>query len=371
MRKKRVLLLSEGFGAGHTQAAYALSSSLRKLSPNLQTKVLELGSFLNPRLAPLIVSAYRKTVTSQPRLMGYVYRHQKSFNRLTTLALHRIFYTHTQNIMKQLKPDIIVCTHFIPSAVVSRLKRLDPAFKAPLVTVITDYDAHATWISPEVDRYLVSTPEVKTKLRYRSVFAAKIQVTGMPVHPSFWEHPGKADILKQFSLQVMPTVLVMGGGWGLMNDEVINAALAGWRDQIQIIFCLGKNEKLLRGMQENPLYSHPNISLIGFTREIDKLMEVSDLLVTKPGGMTCSEGLAKGIPMLFYDPLPGQEEENCRYFTAAGLGEPVSSLKVVDRWMERLLYSYDEVQAKRQSHLDKIARFHPLQSAQSIIDMLE
>ncbi|KWX84904.1 UDP-N-acetylglucosamine:LPS N-acetylglucosamine transferase [Paenibacillus riograndensis] len=371
MRKKRVLLLSEGFGAGHTQAAYALSSSLRKLSPNLQTKVLELGSFLNPRLAPLIVSAYRKTVTSQPRLMGYVYRHQKSFNRLTTLALHRIFYTHTQNIMKQLKPDIIVCTHFIPSAVVSRLKRLDPAFKVPLVTVITDYDAHATWISPEVDRYLVSTSEVKTKLRYRSVAAAKIQVTGMPVHPSFWEHPGKADILKQFGLQDMPTVLVMGGGWGMMNDEVINAALAGWRDKLQIIFCLGKNEKLLREMQGNPLYSHPNISLVGFTREIDKLMEISDLLGTKPGGMTCSEGLAKGIPMLFYDPLPGQEEENCRYFTAAGLGEPVSSLKVVDRWMERLLYSYDEVQAKRKSHLDEIARFHPLQSAQSIIDMLE
>ncbi|MNW59747.1 Processive diacylglycerol beta-glucosyltransferase [compost metagenome] len=124
-------------------------------------------------------------------------------------------------------------------------------------------------------------------------------------------------------------------------------------------------------MQENPLYSHPNISLTGFTREIDKLMEISDLLVTKPGGMTCSEGLAKGIPMLFYDPLPGQEEENCRYFTAAGLGEPVSSLKVVDRWMEQLLYSYDEVKARRQEHLEEIARFHPLQSAQSIIDMLE
>ncbi|MHA6531063.1 MGDG synthase family glycosyltransferase [Paenibacillus sp. BAC0078] len=371
MRKKRILLLSEGFGAGHTQAAYALSSSLRKLSPHIQTKVLELGSFLNPKMAPLIVSAYRKTVTSQPRLMGYVYRHQKSFNRLTTLALHRLFYTHTQNIVKQLKPDIIICTHFIPSAVVSRLKRLYPAFKVPLITVITDYDAHATWISPEVDRYLVSAPEVKAKLRRRGVAAAKIQVTGMPVHPSFWEHPGKEGILQQFSLQDMPTVMVMGGGWGMMNDEVVNEALAGWREKVQIVFCLGTNEKLMRQMQEDPRYSHPNISLIGFTREIDKLMEISDLLVTKPGGMTCSEGLAKGIPMLFHHPLPGQEEENCRYFTAAGLGEPIASLDVIDKWMERLLYNYDDVQAKRKSHLKEIARFHPLQSAQSIIDMLE
>ncbi|MDF9850155.1 MULTISPECIES: glycosyltransferase [unclassified Paenibacillus] len=371
MRKKRVLLLSEGFGAGHTQAAYALSSSLRKLSPHIQTRVLELGNFLNPKMAPLIVSAYRKTVTSQPRLMGYVYRHQKSFNRLTTLALHRLFYTHTQNIVRQLKPDIIVCTHFIPSAVVSRLKRLDPGFKAPLVTVITDYDAHASWISPEVDRYLVSTPEVKAKLHRRSVPSAKIQVTGMPVHPSFWEHPGRQEILEQFSLQDLPTVLVMGGGWGMMNDNVVNEGLAGWREKVQIVFCLGRNEKLLDEMKADPAYRHPNISLIGFTRDIDKLMEVSDLLVTKPGGMTCSEGLAKGIPMLFHNPLPGQEEENVRYFTSAGLGEAISSLEVVDKWMERLLYHYDDVQAKRKSHLEAIAKFHPLQSAQSIIDMLD
>ncbi|MDF9843567.1 processive 1,2-diacylglycerol beta-glucosyltransferase [Paenibacillus sp. PastF-1] len=371
LRKKRVLLLSEGFGAGHTQAAYALSSSLRKLSPHIQTRVLELGNFLNPKMAPLIVSAYRKTVTSQPRLMGYVYRHQKSFNRLTTLALHRLFYTHTQNIVRQLKPDIIVCTHFIPSAVVSRLKRLDPGFKAPLVTVITDYDAHASWISPEVDRYLVSTPEVKAKLHRRSVPSAKIQVTGMPVHPSFWEHPGRQEILEQFSLQDLPTVLVMGGGWGMMNDNVVNEGLAGWREKVQIVFCLGRNEKLLDEMKADPAYRHPNISLIGFTRDIDKLMEVSDLLVTKPGGMTCSEGLAKGIPMLFHNPLPGQEEENVRYFTSAGLGEAISSLEVVDKWMERLLYHYDDVQAKRKSHLEAIAKFHPLQSAQSIIDMLD
>lgn len=370
LHKKRILILSEGFGAGHTQAAYALSSSLRKMSPNVQTKVLELGKFLNPKMAPLIVSAYRKTITTQPRLMGYVYRQQKSFNRLTTLALHRIFYTHTKNIVKQLKPDIIVCTHFFPSAVVSRLKRLDPAFEIPLVTVITDYDAHASWISQEVDRYLVSTPEVKAKLHKRGISAEKIQVTGIPVHPNFWEHPGKDEILEQFSLYNMPTVMVMGGGWGIMNDETVNTFLASFRDKIQIVFCLGQNEGLLREMKEDPRFVHPHISLIGFTREIDKLMEVSDLLVTKPGGMTCSEGLAKGIPMLFHHPLPGQEEENCRYFTAAGLGEPIESLDIVAKWMERLLYNYEDVQSKRKAHLKEIARYHPLQSAQSIIEML-
>ncbi|MDO7907437.1 glycosyltransferase [Paenibacillus sp. JX-17] len=371
MAKKRVLLLSEGFGAGHTQAAYALSSSLRKLAPNVQTRVLELGSFLNPRVAPLIITAYKKTIIKQPKLVGLMYRHQykKSLNRLTTLALHRLFYTHTKSIVRQLRPDLIVCTHPIPSAVISRLKRL--GIEVPLCTVITDYDAHGTWISPEVDQYLVSTSEVKYKLVQRGISTSKIQVTGIPVHPNFLEHPGKAEIRQKFGLKDMPTVLVMGGGWGMMNDEAIHSALARWGSSIQIIFCFGSNEKVLRKAERNPLFHHENIHLIGFTKEIDKLMEVSDLLITKPGGMTCTEGLAKGIPMLFHKPLPGQEEENCQYFTARGLGEPIQSNEVVDRWMNRLLYHYDEVTEKRQEHQRNVARFYPMQSAQKVLEMLD
>lgn len=241
----------------------------------------------------------------------------------------------------------------------------------PLCTVITDYDAHGTWISPEVDRYLVSTQEVKSKMLEQGVAASKIEVTGIPVHPNFWEHPVKEEIREKFGLKNMPTVMVMGGGWGIMNDEVINNYLTRWRDEIQIVFCLGNNEKVLRKLEQDPSYNHPNIRLIGFTPEVDKLMEVSDLLVTKPGGMTCTEGLAKGIPMLFHHPLPGQEEENCQYFTAQGLGEPISSLEVITKWMNKLIHEYDSIQQRREEQLKSIDRYRPMQSAQSIIDMLE
>lgn len=371
MTKKRVLLLSEGFGAGHTQAAHALSSSLRRLSPHVQTKVMELGTFLNPRMAPWIITAYKKTLTSQPRLVGMVYRHQykKSLNRLTTMALHRLFYTHTRSIIRQLRPDMIVCTHPIPSAVISRLKRL--GLNVPLCTVITDYDAHGTWITPEVDKYFVSTPEVLRKLRTRGVPFMKIQVTGIPVHPDFWEHPSHEEIREQFGLKAIPTVLVMGGGWGMLDDTQLHDFISRWKKDIQIIFCLGNNHKMLRKLQQDSRYKHPHIHLLGFTREIDKLMEVSDLLITKPGGMTCSEGLAKGIPMLFHNPLPGQEEENSQYFTALGLGETITSTDVIVKWMNRMVHHYPEVQQKRKAQAARIAMYHPLESAQSIIDMLE
>lgn len=113
MRKKRILLLSEGFGTGHTQAAYALAVGLRQLSPRVQTRVIELGTFLNPVIGPLILSAYRKTVSKQPKLVGKLYRghYHKSLNRLTRFALHRLFYNHVSDVVRQLKPDMIVCTH--------------------------------------------------------------------------------------------------------------------------------------------------------------------------------------------------------------------------------------------------------------------
>ncbi|MHA0856601.1 MGDG synthase family glycosyltransferase [Paenibacillus sp. CMAA1364] len=371
MIKKRVLLLSEGFGTGHTQAAYALSSSLRRLSPDINTKVMELGSFLNPRVAPLIITAYKKTLTSQPRLFGMMYKSQykKSLNRLTTLALHRIFYTHSGNVVNQLRPDIIICTHPIPNAVIARLKRL--GVTVPLCTVITDYDAHGNWISPEVDQFLVPTIEVKNILMRRNVPSSKIQVTGIPIHPNFWEHPSKESIREKFHLHDMPTVLVMAGGWGMISDDVVNDYLVQWRDHIQIIFCLGSNDKALHKMKSNSQYTHPNIHIVGFVREIDQLMEVSDILVTKPGGMTCSEGLAKGIPMLFHLAIPGQEEENSQYFTSLGLGENIRSLDVIEKWVHKLMYEYQDIRTARQKNLETIAQYHPMQSAQSIIDMLD
>ncbi|WP_435921926.1 MGDG synthase family glycosyltransferase [Paenibacillus sp. DYY-L-2] len=372
MQKRRVLLLSEGFGAGHTQAAYALSSSLRKVAPHVQTKVLELGSFLNPRVAPIIITAYKKTVSSQPRLVRMMYRsnYKKSLNRLTTLALHRIFYTRTIQVIRQLHPDVIVCTHMIPSAIISRIKRLE-LLDVPLCTVITDYDAHGSWISPEVNSYLVSTDQVKQKLLERGVDEEKIRITGIPVHPNFWESHRKEDIREQFKLKDMPTILVMGGGWGFMKDEAVNSHLASYRDRIQIIFCFGSNTKSLEKMKKDPRFIHEHIHLLGFTREIDKLMEVSDLLITKPGGMTCTEGLAKGIPMLFHKPLPGQEEENSQYFASQGWGTPISSLDDITAWIHRLTDDYEEVVRTREEVLHKIASFYPLQSAQAIMDLIE
>lgn len=339
MGKKRILLLSEGFGAGHTQAAHALSVGLRQLSPDVRTRVLELGAFLHPTLARLVFSAYRKTLAAQPGLYGFVYRkqHNKALGGLTQLALHRLFYGQTLDIIKQLRPDAIVCTHPFPSTVISRLKRA--GLPVPLCAVLTDYDAHGTWINPEVNKYLVPTAKVKELLRQRGVASERIEVTGIPVHPKFWRTHDKEQLRLRYGLKPIPTVLVMGGGWGLLDQLDMLRHMAAWRERLQLVFCMGSNAKALERLSREEQFQHPNIRLLGFTPDIDQWMDVADLLITKPGGMTCTEGLAKRLPMLFYQPIPGQEEENCQYVIERGLGEQIASTDTLDATFSKLLQS--------------------------------
>ena len=371
MRKKRILLLSEGFGTGHTQAAYALAVGLRQLSPRIQTRVIELGTFLNPIIGPLILGAYKRTVSKQPKLVGRIYRshYDRALTRVKQFALHKMFYNQVSDVIRQLKPDAVVCTHPFPNAVVSRLKRL--GLDMPLYTLITDYDAHATWTTPEVNAYLVSSPVVRDKLIARGIPSAQIEVTGIPVHPNFWHPHDRAETLGQFHLRDMPTVLVMGGGWGLLYGEELVEYMTRYADRVQLILCMGSNEKAREKLLEDERFHHPNIRVLGFTKEVNKLMDVSDLLVTKPGGMTCTEGMAKGMPMLFYEPIPGQEEENAEYFINHGFGELMTDTATIDRWFRLIQEPYAADQHRDTLMALRNAEYHPAKCSEAVLALLE
>ncbi|MDP4098965.1 UDP-N-acetylglucosamine--LPS N-acetylglucosamine transferase [Paenibacillus sp. P96] len=324
MSSKKFLILSEGFGTGHTRAAAALADGLHRLYPGVGTQVMELGRMLNPKIAPVIFSAYRKTVYKQPKMIGRLYRRQyhKRLNGLTRMALHKLFYTRALRVIGGWEPDAIICTHPFPSAVVARLKRL--GLNIPLYTLITDYDVHGAWISQEVNQYLVSSPQAEEMLRAHGVEKYRISVTGIPVHPDFWNCGDKPTARARFGFHDMPTVLVMGGGWGIPLEESMMNVLIRMADQIQVILCTGNNDKLFDKLTESPKFRHPHLHVLGFTRAISTLMDAADLLITKPGGMTCTEAMAKDLSMLFVSYLPGQEEENCDFFVKNGCAKAVT-----------------------------------------------
>lgn len=337
MKKIRVLLFSEGFGTGHTQAAHSLSVGLKRIAPDVQTRVIELGTFLNPIVAPFVIDMYRRTVSTRPSLIGLLYRskYEKPLNTITQLALHRLFYARASKLVSQLRPDAIICTHPFPNIIISRLKRA--GLNVPLYTLITDYDAHGSWVDDHVSTYLVSADIVKQKLMTRGVPEERILVSGIPVHPKFWDKLPQAEAQVELGLQQLPTVMFMGGGWGLsLQDVQLQDITKKWSDKIQFIFCMGSNQKMIERMKQDPTFKHPNVHIYGFTSEIPKLMDASNLLVTKPGGMSCTEGMLKRIPMLFDAPIPGQEEENCRYFIERGHGEMLTDRDVLERWLETI-----------------------------------
>lgn len=177
---------------------------------------------------------------------------------------------------------------------------------------------------------------------------------------------------KQFGLNAMPTVMVMGGGWGVLKGrkEELLTYLASWSKDIQLLICLGTNEKARQQLLEEEIFRQPNIHLIGYTNEINKLMDISDLLITKPGGMTCTEAMAKGIPMLFYSPIPGQEEMNCQYFQDQGYGQMITSLEMVDHWFKLLLEQYPEL-SKRRITIREHQKFGAQDCSRAIIQYLK
>ncbi|GAA0377150.1 MGDG synthase family glycosyltransferase [Bacillus horti] len=371
MRKKRVLILSEGFGAGHTQAAQALAASLTEQCPDVRTRVIELSSFISPVFTQKIVTLYRKTIVSHPLLFGRLYKQQgkKALRPLFQLMLHRIFYTEAAKLIHALRPDLIISTHPFPSIVISRLKR--QGLKIPLCTVITDYDAHGFWVTKEAEHFLVSSDEVCEQLIGFNIPQEKIQVTGIPVHPKFWRKNNKESIKVELGLQDMPTLLMMGGGWGIVQNEELLKRVVQWREHIQLIFCTGNNEKLLTKLKNDPEFQHKNVHVLGFVKHIDMLMDAADLLLTKPGGMTCTEALAKRLPMLLYDPIPGQEEINCQHFVHKGYGKKLESLDMLDHSMHALLESYSMEERLIVPIVNKkISTYNPSASTDAIIQLL-
>ncbi|MGZ9583880.1 MGDG synthase family glycosyltransferase [Paenibacillus marinisediminis] len=370
MKKTRILLLSEGFGTGHTQAAHALANGLKRLDPDIHPRVMELGKFLNPTVAPLVIEAYRKTVSTRPRLVGLLYRkqYQKPLNRITQLALHRIFYSHASLVVQQLRPDAIVCTHPFPNIIMSRLKRA--GLQVPLYTLITDYDAHGSWVDDKVNTYLVSAEVVKRKLLDRGVSPDRVIVSGIPVHPKFWERSAQEDARAALGLRSMPTVMFMGGGWGLsLNDVRLDEVTQRWRDRVQFLYCMGSNHKMIDRMKQAPAFQHPNVHIYEFTKEIPVMMDASNLLVTKPGGMTCTEGMLKGIPMLFDSPIPGQEEENCQYFIERGFAQMMDNHSILEEWLEAI--SSDSDSQIKDKFSRPISREYMEQCPRELLQLIE
>ncbi|MBA2123415.1 hypothetical protein B9J78_00480 [bacterium Unc6] len=191
---------------------------------------------------------------------------------------------------------------------------------ASLIAVITDFDAHPYWFSKYVDEFIIPTEEMKEEFISYGIEANRIHAFGIPIHPGFSKTQNKLALKTKLGMRKdLPTILVMGGGWGLGPIEKIVQHLNGSKMALQLIIVAGKNEALYDKLKK--ISPEPNISIknFGYVNNIDELMEISDIAITKPGGLVASELLTKGLPAVLIDVIDGQERANGNYLISKGV----------------------------------------------------
>jgi processive 1,2-diacylglycerol beta-glucosyltransferase len=321
MPDKKILLLSVSAGAGHMRAAEAIRAHA---GAGVEALHLDVMDFVSAGFRKLYTDFYITLVNRMPAMWGYLYnasndaRPDSSMQRLRR-GIERL---NTRPLIAEIErfgPDAIVCTHFLPAELLSRARRLGQ-LACPLWVQVTDFDLHRMWVHEHVDGYFAANDEVAFRMRGAGVHPERIHVTGIPIMPAFREPLARAGCAAEFGLDPSrPTFLLMGGGAGLGSLDTIAERLFPLDERFQLIVLAGKNAEALGALQALAARYPGRLLAQGFTNQVERLMACADLVITKPGGLTSSECLAMGLPMIVNSPIPGQEERNADFLLEQGV----------------------------------------------------
>ena len=323
--KRRVLLLSASSGAGHVRAAQALEKAFSARG-DCVVEHIDALKYVSKLFQRLYDKTYIAMVRRAPDLMGVLYERtdQPWRHPRPRLAVDRLNTQPMIRLLKRVRPDLCMATHFLPGEILAWLSA-KKKLRARHAIVVTDFDVHALWLCKTVDRYYVALDESAEYLARIGVPREKLRVTGIPVDPLF-AVPGEREKVRQrYGLDPRAAViLVAAGGYGVGPvQELVNDLLALKRNW-QIVAVAGKSEKIRKRLEElartagNLPEGKRRLCPVGFTTEMDQYMAAADLLVGKAGGLTTSEALARELPMALVEPIPGQEERNADHLLEAG-----------------------------------------------------
>jgi len=324
MTQKKILLLSVSAGAGHMRAAQAIEAHANLAGGSAVATHLDVMDFVSAGFRKLYTDFYIKLVNKAPALWGYLYHATNDAPVDSTMQRLRrgVERLNARELLRQVaafKPDAIICTHFLPAEILSRAirqQRLD----CPVWVQVTDFDLHRMWVHDHMSGYFAANDEVAFRMRDQGIAADKIHVTGIPIMPAFGQAPQRDECARSFGLDPRrTTILLMGGGAGLGSLDTIAQRLLALDGDFQLIVLAGKNAQALAALQELAQRYPGRLLAQGFTNQVERLMACADLVITKPGGLTTSECLAMGLPMIVNSPIPGQEERNADFLLEQGV----------------------------------------------------
>jgi len=343
MAFNKVLILSASAGAGHMRAADAVERAFKLSNAASEVKHVDTLQFTNKLFRHLYSKAYIDLVNKSPELLGWFYDHlDKPWkNERRRLALDKLNTRPFVKMLRDYQPDITVCTHFLPAEIISWLKAKQRVrFRQAIV--VTDFDVHAMWLCHHYEQYFVALDETREHLVRLGIPSEKVTTSGIPIDPVFAARKDKAEMRAKHGLKPeVTTVLVSAGGFGVGPIGHMLESLAGMKHPAQIVALCGRNaelkSKLESASKHLPPSHHVTINPIGFTTEMDEYMSAADILLGKPGGLTTSEALAKGLVFVIVNPIPGQEERNSDHLLENGVAIRCNNLPVLAYKLDRLL----------------------------------
>ncbi len=325
------------------RAAQAIERAALELGAAREVRHVDTLEYTTKMFRNLYSRAYIDMVNKAPDVLGWLYdqmdkpwkneRRRLAFDKLNTRPFVRF--------LKDYQPDITICTHFLPAEIISWLRakrRLDTR----QAIVVTDFDVHAMWLVHHFERYFVALDETQAHLEKLGIPSARITASGIPIDPVFASPKDKTEMRLKYGLTPdVPAILISAGGFGVGRVSQIVESLLDLKHPAQILAICGRNADLQKSIEKTAARisadSKLSIKAIGFTTDIDEYMAASDILLGKPGGLTSSEALARGLAFVIVNPIPGQEERNSDHLLEQGAAVRCNNLPVLAYKIDRLL----------------------------------
>lgn len=315
----KALILYTNTGAGHASAGKAICNALDNL--NIKTIEIDTLSFAGKNTSKKVENSYVSIVKHSPRFFGSLYKAGVKISnpkiKSIIYILNSLYANKIYNVITSENPDIIICTHIFCAQTISYLKNKYP-FNSITAAIITDYTCAPFWEETNLDYFLIPHKDLINEFISKGIDKNKLLSFGLPVHSKFKQHKSKVATKKELNLDPnMKHILLMGGSMGAGNILESTRILSDKLPNIQVTVICGHNEELFK--EFNKVKLNKNINILSFTDSIDLLMDASDILITKPGGLTTTEAMTKNLPIIMINPIPGVESANCNFFKSHGM----------------------------------------------------
>lgn len=318
---KKILIFYASYGGGHLNAAKSIKECIDINYKNYETELIDCMKYINKPIEKITTVAYREMAKKLPWAWGKIYSDsQKGPLAHITTRSNMMFAIKLLKLLRKKQPDIIISTHPFGSQMCSYLKRKGK-ITSKVATIMTDFSPHDQWLvgNEHTDYFFVAHNKMKEYLKLKNVSENKIYTTGIPISLRFLKQYNEKEILKDLELEEnKKNILFFGGGeFGLGKNKTVQIfeTLVKNFDNIQIIAIAGKNKKMKSNFENIVTNNNKKntVKILEYTNKIPELMSISDLVISKPGGLTTSESLASNLPMVIINPIPGQEEENAEF----------------------------------------------------------